>query len=103
MSSRSIPRHFLRLVSAVTLRSPSWERSWKHRAGRLGVYGLYGYLAFLLLLLSLEDGFLSPRGPGADWPLPPSGVPGGDGALPSRDGCRVHAWWAAPPGWEPGQ
>src|SRR5262249_46493089 len=78
-------------------------RSWKHRAGRLGVHGLYGYLALLLLLLSLEDWFLYHPGTAADWSPPPPGVQVEDVELTSRDGCRVHAWWAAPPGWEPRQ
>ena len=103
MPARSILQLIDRSVAVVTLQTRFWERSWKHRAGRLGVHGLYGYLGILLLLLSLEDWLLYHPGTAEDWAPPPRGVPVEDVKLTSCDGCRVHAWWAAPPGWGPGQ
>jgi fermentation-respiration switch protein FrsA (DUF1100 family) len=96
--------HLINCLSTLTLRSPFWRRSWKHRAGRLGLYAAFLYVGIALVLLALEDWFLYRASRKSDyWLDPPRELAVEDVALTSLDGTPIHAWWAAPPGWEPGQ
>jgi fermentation-respiration switch protein FrsA (DUF1100 family) len=88
----------------VALRSSFWDRSWKHRTGRLTLYGGFAYLALLVTLLAQEDRFLYHASRhSAGWYEPPTGLTTEDVTLTCADGTPVHAWWAAPPGWSPSQ
>jgi pimeloyl-ACP methyl ester carboxylesterase len=57
----------------------------------------------LVSLLALEDRLLyHPRSPRDRWDEPPPGLAVEDVRIASADGTAVHAWFAAPPGWRPG-
>ncbi len=91
------------IVSVLTLRSPNfWQRSWKHRLGRIMIYIALAYLAILVVLLLLEDQFLyGPRHVELD--KPPPGVRIENIEMTSRRGERIHAWWSKANDWRPEQ
>jgi fermentation-respiration switch protein FrsA (DUF1100 family) len=88
----------------MTLYSPFWRRSWRHRVGRLTVFCGFVYLAILGTLLALEDRLLFRASRKSEsWNDPPPNLAVEDVMLPRAGGPPVHAWWAAPPGWAPSQ
>lgn len=91
------------VLSILTLRHPAfWERSWKHRLGRVMIYIALCYVAILVVLLLLENFFLyGPRQ--AELDQPPSGLVVEDIELTSVRGDRIHAWWSKPSAWQPEQ
>jgi fermentation-respiration switch protein FrsA (DUF1100 family) len=104
MTAWSTYRRLTALLSFLALGAPFWRRSWKHRVGRTAVFGCYCYVGVLLVLLALENWFLfHPYSAKDAWDPPPPGLAVEDVALTSSDGTPIHAWWAAPPGWEPRQ
>src|SRR5205085_2601255 len=86
----------------MLLSGPFWGRSWKHRAARVLLCGLYAYVGILVVLLALGDRLLFCPVGADSWSDPPPGL-FQDAELTSADGTRVHAWWAAPKGWQAGQ
>lgn len=96
-------RELLWTLSPLTLRTaPFWRRSWKHRVARLLLGAAYCYLGVVLVLLWLENRLLFAATGAADvWLDKPRGVAVDDVELTAADGCRLHAWWCAPPGWRP--
>jgi fermentation-respiration switch protein FrsA (DUF1100 family) len=91
------------VVSVVALRHPVvWQGSRKRRLARLAAFGFYAYVGVLVVLLILENRFLfRPIVHTEEWHDPPAGLVVEDVELTSADGTRLHAWWSAPPGWEP--
>jgi fermentation-respiration switch protein FrsA (DUF1100 family) len=93
------------LLGVLALRPvPFWERSWRRRVARWVVFLVYGYLGVLLVLLFLETRLLfRPTKYHNGWYAPPTGLIVEDVNLHSADGTPLHAWWAAPEGWQPAQ
>jgi fermentation-respiration switch protein FrsA (DUF1100 family) len=90
-------------LGLITLRSPFWNRSGKHRFGRLLLCLSLAYVTVLVVLLFLEDWLLFASTDGSDWSHPPkNGCVVEDVWFTSADGTRLHAWWLTEPGWEPG-
>jgi fermentation-respiration switch protein FrsA (DUF1100 family) len=95
---------FRAALAFVTLRSPFWDRSRKHRFGRLLVRLAYTYIILLAVLLCLENWLVFPRSTAADhWSDPPPWCAVEDAWLTSADGTRIHGWWMKPTGWRPEQ
>ena len=95
---------FRAALSIVTLRSPFWDRSRKHRFGRLMLHLTIIYVVMLVVLLFLENKFLFPASTADDsWESPPTDTIVQDVSLTSSHDTTIHAWWMKPRGWEPGQ
>lgn len=103
MSNPSWTRRCGQTLALVTLRQPAfWERSWKHRFGRITIYLAVAYVAILVTLLLLEDQFLyGPRR--VHLGKPPAGVAVENVEMTSRRGERIHAWWSKAKAWRPEQ
>ena len=91
------------VLALVTLRQPAfWQRSWKHRLGRIVLYLAIAYVAIVVILLLLEDQFLyGPRH--AELGKPPAGVAVENVEMTNRRGERIHAWWSKAKDWRPEQ
>ncbi|HTU93504.1 MAG TPA: alpha/beta hydrolase [Gemmataceae bacterium] len=91
------------LLALAALRQPAfWERSWKHRLGRILIYFAIAYLAVLIAVLMMEDLFLyGPRE--VELGNPPTGVEIENVEMTSRRGDRIHAWWSKAKDWRPEQ
>jgi fermentation-respiration switch protein FrsA (DUF1100 family) len=103
-----LKRRTASLLSLLMLRTPFWRRSVLHRLARLFVFAAYGYLGVMLgvmlVILALENRLLFyPVTAAEDWEPPPPELRVDDVEFTSRDGTRLHAWWATPRGWEPSQ
>lgn len=103
MGNTSWTRRCGRTLALVTLRQPAfWERSWKHRLGRIIAYLAIVYIAILVILLLLEDPLLyGPRH--VELGKPPAGVPVENIEMTSRRGEHIHAWWSRAEDWRPEQ
>jgi fermentation-respiration switch protein FrsA (DUF1100 family) len=91
------------MLSVATLRRPDfWERSWKHRLGRIAIYLAFVYVVVLVAVLLLEDQFLyGPRR--AELSNPPADVQVESIDLTSQRGDRINAWWSKAEDWRPEQ
>jgi pimeloyl-ACP methyl ester carboxylesterase len=85
----------------LTLRSDWWQRSRKHRAGRLCCKAFYWYVGVLLVLLWLENWFLFHPSPLDRTGVGPLGSTLEEVEKQDRNGNRIHAWWCTPDGWTP--
>jgi fermentation-respiration switch protein FrsA (DUF1100 family) len=100
--STSRPGRAFTLARIVALRDePFWTASWKMRTARVAVLAAYTYAFVLLALLALENRVLFAGRHRIGWDEPPPGLTVEDLRLTSADGTAIHAWWSAPPGWEP--
>jgi uncharacterized protein len=97
------PGPLRRLLAVLALRRvPFWQRSRARRVARRVTFLVYGYLGIVVVLLFLENWFLfHPVKASEDWVDPPPGLAVEDVYLSLPDGTPIHAWWSAPPGWEP--
>ena len=95
---------FRSLLAFLALRAPFWERSLKHRFGRMLLCLAYGYVGILVVLLWLENWLLFQASNSSDsWSPPPAGVSIADMWLTSADGTSIHAWWLQGQHWRPEQ
>lgn len=103
MGDSSWTRRCGHALARVALRQPAfWERSWKHRLGRIMIYLAILYLAILVFLLLMEDQFLyGPRH--VELGKPPTGVVVEDIDMVSRRSDHIHAWWSKAKDWRPEQ
>lgn len=91
------------MLAVVALRQPAfWDRSWRHRLGRITIYFALAYLAVLIFVLMLEDQFVyGPRE--VELSNPPTGVEIESIEMMSRQGDHIHAWWSKAKDWRPEQ
>lgn len=88
------------LLSVMLLRDAAfWKRSRRRRLARLVLAAGYLYVGVLVLLLLLENRLAFPGSMAFGWTPPPDRLPVEDVELTAADGNRIHAWFAAPPGW----
>jgi fermentation-respiration switch protein FrsA (DUF1100 family) len=81
-----------------------WRRSRGRRVARFVVLVCYVYVAALLVLLALEDRLLFPGAMATrPWLDPPDYLRVRELTLDSAAGNRIHAWFTAPEGWQPGR
>jgi fermentation-respiration switch protein FrsA (DUF1100 family) len=78
-------------------------RSWRGRLVRVLLLLLGVYLAMIVFLLLMEDRLLYSAHNETQWLEPPAGLAVADVNLSLADGTPIHAWWAAPAGWQPGR
>ncbi len=88
-------------LSVVSLRSPFWNRSVKHRMVRLILHLGYAYLVILVVLLWLENWLLFRSSDASEWAPPPRTCAVDEVWLTSSDGTAIHAWWVRESRWEP--
>jgi fermentation-respiration switch protein FrsA (DUF1100 family) len=91
------------LLKIVLLRdSVFWCKTRARKVSRVLLFAGYVYVGVFLALLALEDRLLFP---GATFALSGTEPPAYLGARPLRlsssCGDTIHAWFSAPPGWEP--
>jgi fermentation-respiration switch protein FrsA (DUF1100 family) len=95
---------FRSALALLSLRAPFWDRSGKHRFGRMLVRLAYAYLLVLVVLLCLENWLLFRRTTAAEsWSQPPGWCAVEDVWLTAADGTRIHGWWMKPRDWRPEQ
>jgi pimeloyl-ACP methyl ester carboxylesterase len=83
---------------------PGGSAAWRRWAVGALLGGAVVYLSTILVLLALEDRLLfNPRSAQDRWLIPPPGLAVRDVWLACADGTPIHAWWSAPPGWQPAQ
>jgi fermentation-respiration switch protein FrsA (DUF1100 family) len=90
-------------LAVLALRDvPFWKRSRFRKVCRVFAFAAYTYIGVLVVLLALENFLLfHPTAAARDWAPPPPELTVEDVDLTAADGTRIHAWWAAPPGWKP--
>lgn len=79
-----------------------WRKTRARRVGRGFLFAGYLYVGVFLALLTLEDRMLYPAATVArPWIDPPEYLGVQELRLPSATGDTIHAWFSAPPGWQP--